>query len=254
MKKRFLLLFFISVFLISFKAKAQDKKQEIDPSKMTNLYTQVNVNMEYVTGNGQKLYGLRANIAYTPNSDNLILVELPLLNNDNTSKFGIGDIRFRYFTAVKRNISPTLIAVAPFADITIPSGKFENGLGTSSWSICAGGVIGLVLSEQFSIFPGIGVLYITKPGTDMIPESMKTTSTGIGFQTNMSYSINKTTFAYINPNPAILNTDGVWKVNWMTDISLSKIVIPNKLQLNIYWGPNLTSNIHSIRLGGTFYL
>jgi hypothetical protein len=255
MKKSFSLIVVFFFVFISFEAKAQKGKEElIDPSKLTNLYTQVNLNTEYITGNEQKLYGLRANISYTPNADNLILVELPLLNNDKTSKFGIGDMRFRYFSAVKRNISPTFIAIAPFLDISIPSGNFKDGLGTSAWSISAGSVIGLVFTEQFSVFPGIGIVHITKPNTGTIPDSLKTTSTGIGIQTNISYSINKTTFVYFNPNPAILNTSGVWKVNWMTDVSLSKIVIPNKLQLNLYWGPNFTSEVHSFRLGGTFYL
>jgi hypothetical protein len=47
----------------------------------------------------------------------------PFLYNDLTKKTGLSDTRIRYFNAVKRNISKTIIAIAPFVDISIPTGN-----------------------------------------------------------------------------------------------------------------------------------
>ncbi|MFA5405225.1 MAG: hypothetical protein WC358_09845 [Ignavibacteria bacterium] len=241
---------FITIFI---NAKSQEKK-EIDPSKPTNLYTEVNLNTEYSAGKDNDIYGIRANISYAINSDNLLLLEIPFLHNKNTAKTGLNDIRIRYFTAIKRNISTTLIAIAPFIDVSIPTGKFEDGLGTSCWSISAGSVMGLVFSQNFAVFPGIGIIHITKPNSDLIPESYKRTSTGVGFQFNASYSFNKSTYTFINPNPTVLNTDGKWKTYWTGDVSLNKIFIPNKFKMNISWSPNFTNEVHTLRIGGSFYL
>jgi len=66
---------------------AQDQEQQdIDPSKPTNLYTQINVQGEYKDFiAGGDLLGTRINIQYAPNPDNLILGELPILHNNSTN-------------------------------------------------------------------------------------------------------------------------------------------------------------------------
>jgi hypothetical protein len=244
-------------FLITISVKAQDSeelKQEIDPTKPTNLYTQVNANLEYQSGKNQNLYGVRANVQYAFNPDNLLLVELPLLYNDRTSKFGLSDMRLRYFTAVKRNISKSFIAIAPFLDISIPSGSYENGLGTSRWSLAGGVVFGFIISPQLAIFPGASYVYITKPNTDLIPDVNKFSSNGIGFQFNASYKFNKSTYMFINPTPSFLNTNGIWKSYWSGELNLNKIITPNKFKVNVGWSPNFTSEVHIFKIGATLYI
>ncbi|HLO80860.1 MAG TPA: hypothetical protein VK166_07880 [Chitinophagaceae bacterium] len=228
--------------------------QDIDPSKPTNLYTQINANLEYQAGKNQNLFGLRTNVQYAFNPDNLVLVELPFLYNDRTSKFGVGDMRIRYFNAIKRNISPSFIAIAPFADITVPIGSYEDGIGSSVWSLAGGVVFGFIATKKLSLFPGISYVHITKPSSDIIPENLKSTSDGIGLQFNASYSFNKTTFLFINPTPSFLNTNGNWRSIWSGELNLNKIVIPNKLKVNAFWGPNFTNDIHVFRMGATFFL
>jgi len=240
--------------VFSLTATAQHKKQEIDPSKPTNMYTEVSVNLDYKKSDAENMYGVRGSISYAINPDNLLMAEIPVYRNDLTGKTGLSDIRVRYFTAVKRDISHTFIAVAPFLDVTMPTGNFENGLGASSWSISAGSVIGLMLSEQFGLFPGLGIVHLTKPGTDLIPDSEKFTSTGLGFQFNASYSFDKNTYLFVNPTPSIMNTNGTWKTYWAGEASLNRIFIPNILQMSLYWGPNFTNKTNSYRLGASFYL
>lgn len=244
----------IFLVLCSTISYSQHKDKEIDPSKPTNMYTEVSVYFDYKSSEFENLYGVRGSISYAVNPDNLFLAEIPVLRNDLTGKTGLSDIRVRYFTAVKRDISPVFIAIAPFVDITMPTGSFENGLGTSSWSISVGSVFGLMLNEKLGLFPGIGVIHLTKPGTDLIPESDKLTSTGIAFQFNASYSFDKDTYLFINPTPSIMNTDGNWKTYWAGEASLSRMFIPNKLQVSLYWGPNFTNKTNSYRVGASFYL
>lgn len=247
----------LTVLLASATLFAQDStanKKVIDPSKPTNLYTQVNTNLEYQTSNTQNLFGIRANVQYALNPDNLFLVELPLLQNDRTSKSGLGDTRIRYFNAVKRNITKRFIAIAPFADVSLPTGSYKNGLGTSSWSLAGGVVFGFVATKKLAIFPGINYVHITKPDTDLINEAFKFTSNGIGLQFNASYAFDKKTFLFVNPIPIFLNTNGDWKTIWAGEFNLNRIITPNKFKMNIGWFPNFTADIQTVRIGATLFL
>ena len=253
-----------SVFIVSLTSMlasaslfAQDTittKKEIDASNPTNLYTQVNTNLEYQAGKTQNLFGLRANVQYAFNPDNLLLVELPFLYNDRTSKFGVGDMRVRYFTIAKKGITKKFMAIVPFVDISAPLGSYKNGLGSSSWSLAGGVVGGFILSKNLSLFPGVSYVHVTKPGTDLIPASSKFSSDGIGLQFNASYKFNKQTFIFINPTPSFLNTNGNWKTFWSGELNLNRVITPNKFKMNLYWGPNFTTKVHTIRLGATFFL
>jgi hypothetical protein len=227
---------------------------QIDPSKPSNLYTQVNANLEYRSTPSNNLYGLRVNVQYAFNPNNLFLFELPLLHNNLGSNSGLGDIRFRYFNVVKRNLSPSVIALAPFVDIGAPTGSYEKGLGSSSWSLAGGLVMGYVVSKKLALFPGISYVHQTKAITKLIPDALKTTGNGIGLQFNASYSFNSSTFLFINPTPSFLNSNGIWTTTWTGELNFNKIVKPNKLMFNAYWGPNFTNKIHVYRFGTTLYL
>jgi len=158
MKYLIVLLFCSSICL----AQNDSDQPTIDPSKPTNLYTQFNALVELNAYDGFSTYGTRFNFQYAFNPDNLLLAEVPFLYNDATDKFGISDLRVRCFNAIKRDISKTVIAIAPFSDITIPTGSFDNGLGGDTWSIAAGAVVGIVLNKNISFFPCANYVYLTK--------------------------------------------------------------------------------------------
>jgi hypothetical protein len=256
------LIYFFACLIISISSKAQDTttivepipaEKEIDASKPTNLYTQVNVLPEYQNiKNGSDLYGSRFNIQYAANADNLFIVEVPFLHSTATNKTGLSDLRVRYFSAVKRNITPRLIALAPFLDITAPTGSVKNGLGTGSWSLSAGAVIGYIVTSRFAVFPGVGYVHLTKP--NYFADSVSFKSNGVGLQLNGSFSFSKRTFMFINPTPSFINTNGTWKSFWSGDFSVNRIVVPNKLKLNVSFNPDITNEIYVYRAGATFYL
>lgn len=233
---------FLSLILIAFcfhSIKAQNTKEEIDPSKPTNLYTQINTLGEYNAYDGFATYGTRVNFQYAFNPNNLLLGEVPLLYNDATNEFGLSDVRLRYFNVVKRNISSTIIAIAPFTDITIPTGSAEKGLGSDTWSIAVGGVVGLVLNKNISLFPGVNYVYLTEPK-----------ESGLGFQTNMSLSFSKQAFVFLNPIVTMFDFDTIWQA----EVNFNYIITPNKFKVNAGWYPNFTNDINTMRVGATFFL
>ncbi len=245
------------IIVLSFDLLAQGGniiEEEVDPSKPTNLYTQINTNLESSFSDSKNLFGLRVNVSYAINPDNLVLAEVPFLYNDTRKKFGISDSRVRYFAILKRNITKKFIAIAPFTDITIPTGSYEDGLGTGTWSVAVGSVFGFVASPKLALFPGISYVRTTKPKTDLIPENSKFAGNGISFQFNASYSFSKNTFLFINPTPLLLNSNSEWKMIWSGELNLNHVFIPNKFKANVFWRPDFTNEINVIRLGTTFFL
>lgn len=228
---------------VSFAQDTTATTQQIDPSKPTNLYTQVNIQGEYNANEIANLYGTRINVQYAFDKNNLLFAEVPLLYNQGTKKFGISDVRVRYFDVVKRNITSKFIAIAPFVDITAPTGDAAKRLGSGQWSLAAGVVGGFATSQKFAFFPGISYVYLTQ-----------SKMSGVGLQFNGSYSFSKKTFAFINPTPLFLNVNGQWKANWSGDFSINRIVKPNKIKLSLDFNPNITSDIYITRLGCTIFL
>ncbi len=235
---------FVALITASQISFAQDNKQTVDASKPTNLYTQLNAAFEYQSHKGSDLYGTRINVQYAFDPDNLLLVEVPLLYNEGTNKFGLSDTRVRYFHALKRNITKRLIAIAPYADITIPTGSFKNGLGTDVWSLSAGVVAGYVVSPKIAMFPGVGLVHVTEPN-----DYPGNSQTGVNFQTNMSISFSQKAFLFVNPIVSILS-DTIWA----GEFNFNYMITPNKLKVNLGYFPNFTNDINTFRLGATLFL
>jgi hypothetical protein len=248
-----MLLIFSNVLLAQ-DSTTTNSTPEIDPSKPTNLYTQVNIGFEFQSSKTEKKYGPRVNVQYAVNQNNLFLLELPLQYNDQTRRFGLSDTRVRYFSILKRNISKKFIALGTLVDVTIPTGSYGNGLGSSSWSFAAGTIFGLLISPKISLFPGLSYVHVTKPTTNKIPEALKASADGIALQFNCSYRFNKTTFLFVNPLPTFLNVKGSWTTNWAGELNLNKILVPNKFKMNVGWSPNFTNEVYGYKLGATFYL
>lgn len=237
MKSILLALVFLS---FSSFALAQEKpiSQTIDPSKPTNLYTQVNVQGELNSYRGFDTYGTRLNFQYAFNENNLVLAEVPFLYHSKTQHFGISDTRVRYFN-VQRLKSKTLFALAPFLDVYIPAGKAEHGLGAGTWSLSAGVIAGLIFSKSVSMYPGAGYVYLTQ-----------SQSSGLQLQSNLSLKFSESTFAFINPSVLIMDSQTIWQ----GEIDINQIFIQNKFKGNIGWLPNFTNKVNTFRIGVTFFM
>jgi len=189
----------IMLVLGSVTARAQEKK--IDASKPTNLYTQWNNAIEMAkNANGNYLYGYRASFQLaSADQRHLAFVELPLLYNDRTSKFGLSDIRVRYFGITHKDYSKKFGGVwAGSVDLFAPTGSFEDGLGSSRWIIAPGIVTGLIFSKKFQSFPIVSYQFMSKPTTGAIPDSLKKTRHGMTFQAITVLNFDSW-FAWITP-------------------------------------------------------
>lgn len=236
--KNSLLLFLFLVSSVFMYAQEQEPTPTVDPSKPTNLYTQVNAQAEWNHYSNYDTYGARFNFQYALNANNLILAELPFLYNAETKKLGLGDTRVRYFN-VQRLKSKTMFAWAPFLDIYIPTGKSAHGLGGGTWQLSGGLIAGLEFSESFSMFPGVSYVYLTR-----IEKS------GVEFQTNFSLKFSDRTFVSANPNVTFINSETIWQA----ELNINQILILDKLKANIDWAPNFTNRIQTFRLGVTFFI
>ena len=74
---------------------AQEAEPEIDASKPTNFYSLLDNTLENTAHPSHNVFGYRGKILYAPSEAHLILGEIPLMYNDQSSKFGVGDVRAR---------------------------------------------------------------------------------------------------------------------------------------------------------------
>ena len=193
------ILFFSFLIILTSFTIAQEKK--IDASKPTNLYTQLYNSLEWQrTGDGTNLYGYRGNISYaTKDQSNLVFAEIPILYNDKTTKFGLSDIRLRYFHLFEKDYTKKFDGVwGASVDIFAPTGSFEDGLGTSAWVVAPGILTGLIFSKKIQSFPIVSYQYTSKPTTDIIPDSAKSDGHGLTFQAITVFNLD-TWFLWVTP-------------------------------------------------------
>jgi hypothetical protein len=250
---------FIFLLILSTSVHAQDstakKVEEIDPAKPTNFYTQVNVAAEYSFGKADELIGVRISGQYTFNPNNLVLFELPLLYNTDRKAGGIGDIRLRYFGIIKKDYSktfPKVATVAPTLDVSLPTGSVKNGIGSSSLVLAPGLVWGYFFNAKTQVFPIISYQYISKPGSDLIPEALRYDKHGLTFQAIANYSFSKKTFLQVTPIYAINDLSRGGDA-FTAEVKLSNMPT-NKSKIQLFIRQEFTRKQTTINAGYTLYL
>ena len=172
-----------AVFHLAAPAAQAQEEQQIDASKPTNFYPLLGNNIEYNSREtGGDRWGYRAELIYPPSDRWLFLAELPLLYNTDTEEFGLGDSRLRGFWLPYKDYDKFFGAFGPSVDVTMPTGSFEDGLGSSAWSVALGATGALMLADWIQTFPIVSYLYSGKPTTDLIPEDQKKERHGITIQ------------------------------------------------------------------------
>lgn len=160
----FCTLFLTPIFSWSQTQTNSNKTNEIDPSKPSNLYSSINFSGEWQKLSGNvNTYGTRISASYAISEKNLLQVELPLMYNDQSKKFGIGDIRARYFGLLLKDDSKTINSFGGSIDIFAPTGSMQNGLGTGSWMIAPGIIAGITVSPKILLYPILSYVHVTKP-------------------------------------------------------------------------------------------
>src|ERR1700704_6284655 len=127
LKTIFNISFSVCILLCGVKATTQITTPigHIDPSKPTNQYTRLSNNLEYnFLKSGKRTYGYRANFIWASGRQHhSIYMELPLLYATSSKKFGMSDMRFRYYWVPYKNYAKKPGALGFAIDSYVPTGK-----------------------------------------------------------------------------------------------------------------------------------
>jgi len=251
MRNTFILVFTL-LFCFSGLLAAQDQK--IDSSKPTNFYPLLDNSLEYDSReSGGNLVGYRAQLIYPPSEAHLFLAELPLLHNDQSNKFGIGDLRLRYFYLPYKNYEEFFGAFGPSIDIFAPTGSYEDGLGSSFWSISPGVTAGLMFADWIQAFPIVSYVYTSKPTTDLIPESQKKERHGLSAQVIIPVVFTEKFFMQITPVFSIGDFNDAGNTSRYIQELLGSYSLSDKLQASIFYRGAFADKDHTFRMGLTVF-
>jgi hypothetical protein len=228
-------------------------QEEIDASKPTNFYTFLDNSLELTNSSNQNVFGYRGSLTYSPSGDHLFLGELPLLYNDRTRKFGVGDIRVRYFWLPYKDYSQFIGAFGPSIDIFLPTGSFEDGLGTSSLIFSPGITVSLMAADWIQFFPILSYQFVSKQTTDIIPESQKKVRNGITFQVLTSVVFSSVFFMQFTPVLSRNDFDDERADRFSQEI-LAVYTIKEGLQVSSFFRGNFKDKVYTYRIGLTVFL
>ncbi len=235
---------------------AQNDTVKVDNSKPTNVYSQIDNFLEYKKAPDYQTYGYNGRISYAANADNLILAEIPFRYHTETEKFGISDVRLRYFYIPYRDYSKTLGSFGASVDIYIPTGNYENGLGSSAWRISPGVIIGLMANKSGSIsfFPSLSYLYTSKPTSELVPEELKEEDHGFTFQVVSSFVINEDMFVQITPIYDVKDISDTREDEFILEIEPVFDILKDKYQCGFFYRGEMVSKVHTFSLYMTIFL
>ena len=241
-----------AILFMAVMAYSQEGEQ-IDASKPTNFYSMLDNTLENTSSPRQNVMGYRGKITFAPSEAHLILGEVPLLYNDRTSKFGVGDIRARYFWLPYKNYDKLFGAFGPSIDVFVPTGSFENGLGSGRWIVSPGVSVGLMVADWIQFFPIVSYQYASKPVYDNPTPEMDKSTSGLTFQVITPVVFSEKFFMQITP---------IYRMNDLGDERSDRYIqelfaayaITQSMQLTAFYNGNFKDEIHQVSLGLTIFL
>ncbi len=240
----------VCLFLV-YSVSAQEEGG-IDASKPTNFYSFLDNTLENTSSPGQNLMGYRGKITYVPSEAHLILGEVPLLYNDRTDKFGVGNIRARYFFLPYKNYDKFFGAFGPSVDIFAPTGKFEDGLGNGRWLVSPGLTVGLMAADWIQFFPILSYQYASKPVYSNPTEAENVATHGLTFQVITPIVFSEKFFIQVTPIIQFNNIDDERTDRYVQELFAAYALQP-KLQVTAFYNGNFEDDIHQVSAGLTFY-
>ncbi len=244
-------LILVACLLAGSTALAQEA--EIDSSKPTNFYSFLDNTFEYQRVDEEtSLVGYRGNVTLALSAAHLLLAEVPLLRNTKTQKFGVGDVRARYFYLPYKNDDRFFGAFGPSVDVFMPTGSFDDGLGSSSWVVSPGVTVGLMIANWIQAFPVVSYTYTSKPDTDSIPEDQKTDLHGFSIQSLIPIVFSESFFIQFTPIYSVPNIEETSTDRYSQELFASYALTPT-LQLTGFWKVVPTDDNHTLRFGLTTF-
>ena len=239
--------------LITFQDIWAQQEEAIDASKPTNFYTQLDNTIENTSSPGQNVFGYRGKILYAPSEAHLILGEVPLLYNDRTEKFGIGDLRARYFWLPYKNYDQFLGAFGPSVDVFFPTGSLENGLGSDRFIISPGITVGLMAAEWIQFFPILSYQYASARVGD-VPSGVPNEATnGMTFQVITPIVFSPDFFVQVTPIFKMNNFGDERQDRYIQEF-FAAYTLAESLQLTGFYNGNFKDEVHQLSIGLVVFL
>ncbi len=227
-----------------------------DTSKPTNVYSQIDNFLEYVASPSFNTYGYNPKLTYAPSDDLSLVFDLPFRYHDQTKKFGLADVRFRTFYVPYKNYEKTFGSFGASVDIYAPTGKYESGLGSSSWRISPGLIFGLILNESqtISMFPNVSYTYTSEPTAAGVPDKLKETDHGWTFQIINSFVLSDDMFVLLTPIYDVKDIKDSGEDEFIIEIETVFDVFKDKFQAGIFYKGTFESKVHTVSLFFTVFL
>jgi hypothetical protein len=217
-----------------FNGSAQSTTPHFDPSKPTNLYDRLSNNLEYnFLRNGSRTYGYRANLVLASHDQrNSVSLEIPLLYSTFSQKFGLSDIRLRYYWIPYKNYSKKPGAFGFLVDSYMPTGSFKNGLGRGRW-IFATGLSTAFVFGRFSTFPIISYLYSSEIKDSKISSLGAGALNGYMIQSICVYKFRK---SYLDCTPIFMKNSysNAGHDDFVVEGNYLYMIKPNRMQVGCF--------------------
>lgn len=249
-------LIFLGLFFSFQYSSAQELNKEKDNSKPTNVYSQIDNFMQFETTPEYNTFGYNPRISYAPHKNHSFVIDAPFLYNYKYEKFGISDIRIRYFGVAYRNYEQFFGSFGASLDITAPTGKYEHGLGASSWKISPGVTFGFILnkSQTISIFPVLSYIYTSLPTSEKVPEELKEIDHGASLQLISSFVLSDDFFILITPIMRVKDINDEREDEFILEIEPVVDIFKDKFQTGIFYRGAFVSKEHTLSLYFTVFL
>lgn len=252
--KKYIIVTVVTLFSsVLFSQEDTPSEDIIDSSKPTNFYSSLNNTLEFASHKNHNVFGYRGNLTYSPSDPHLIMVEVPLLYNDQTSKFGLGDIRLRYFWLPYKNYDKFIGAFGPSVDVFTPTGSFENGLGSGRWLISPGITVGLMATDWIQFFPIVSYQYASKPVYENPLPEADIASHGITFQVMTPIVFSDKFFVQVTPIYKMNNINDEKEDSFVQELFASYAITKN-MQVTAFYNGDFKIETHTVSLGLTIFL
>ncbi|HXL54854.1 MAG TPA: hypothetical protein VN958_01270, partial [Chitinophagaceae bacterium] len=199
-------------------------------------------------------FGYRGNFVWaSKRQDHAVYAELPLLYAASSNKFGLSDMRFRYYWVPYRNYSKKPGAFGFALDAYAPTGKFENDLGMGRW-IAAPGITTAFVFGSFSTFPVLSYLHCSGILSDKVSAENKKELNGFIMQFVCVYKFSKKNYLDCTPYFIKNSYTNAGKDDFQVESNYLYMVKKNKLQVGGFVRRIFRGNVTTVRASVRLYL
>ncbi|MDN3641415.1 hypothetical protein QWY87_01790 [Lutimonas halocynthiae] len=253
-------LLLVLILFTSLLAAAQEEnastvgqeEESIDASKPTNFYSFLDNTLEFSSQKNQNVFGYRGKLTLALSEAHLVLAEVPLLYNDRTEKFGIGDLRARYFFLPYKNYDKFVGAFGASVDIFVPTGSFDDGIGSGRFIVSPGLTVGLMAADWIQFFPILSYQYASKPVYDNPSPSADQATHGLSFQVITPIVFSEKFFMQLTPIFKMNDFNNERNDRFEQEVFASYSINP-KMQITGFYSGKFEDQNHTVSAGLTIF-